>query len=518
MTIALYIRLSKEDSKNKESNSVKNQRNMLKDYVIKKFENADIIEFVDDGYTGTNFERPQFKNMIKSIKGGKINIVIVKDLSRLGRNYIEIMNYVEEVFPLYNTKLISINDNINSDSNYSTSLGLETSFKTIIHDFYSRDLSKKVKSALKSKALKGEYVQHEVFFGYKKSDIEKNKLVIDDEPSKVVRYIYEMAMQGLSVNQIAKTLNDKNIDTPMKYILKNVNPNKYFTNKNENVFWTKSNVGKILNDVRYTGTLVANRKHLTRVGGTRQKRTDEKDLIKVENAFEKIVTQEEFYLAQKIINRKPYKPKVKKNDIFTDKIICGKCNHNLIKHNYRGKVKYNCQFYKNTSYDLCFGGYIQRDDIENIIFDRIKKEIKLFIDLKKQSEEIRLKVVKEKEKLLKEKNNVIEEIKQLKIQKSNLIEQLVEEKIEITLFKEKNKKIEEQIKILESKKGLTLKKLNEINLKLSNDTNILEILESAISQKNLNTVFTEFVEKVIVYDKENIEIKFNFKINFKIKV
>ncbi len=129
--------------------------------------------------------------MLKNIKGGKVNTVIVKDLSRLGRNYIEVMNYVEEVLPVYNTKLISINDNINTHNNYSTSLGLETSFKTIIHDFYSRDLSKKVKSALRSKAMKGEFVAHDVFYGYKKSDVHKNKLIIDEKASTIVKYIFE---------------------------------------------------------------------------------------------------------------------------------------------------------------------------------------------------------------------------------------------------------------------------------------------------------------------------------------
>ncbi len=515
MNIALYMRLSNEDDNKKESNSIKSQRDMLREYALNKYGKSKIVEFVDDGYTGTNFNRPQFINLINSVKEREINTIIVKDLSRLGRNYIEVMNYIEEVFPTYNIKFISINDNINTGnkSSISSGVGLETSFKTIIHHFYSKDLSEKVKSSLKIRAMKGEYVQKDVFYGYKKSDTEKNKLVIDGEASKIVRYIFDLAIKGLSTSKIAKILNDEKIETPMEYMIKTGKRRKEgFKNKSEAVVWRSNKIWKILKDERYTGKLIVNKKERVAVGSSKARNTSKKNWVVTPNAFQPIVTDDEFLEAQKVIKSKK-KSSVESGDVFVGKLVCGKCSHNLRRYKYKDKVKFYCNYNKNTSNSLCFDGYIQRDILEKLIIERLDKELRLFINLINIQEKQNLNLKEKQKKLNIEKDTLISDEKRLKSAKIELMEALVEENITEDLFSEKRKLIENKLKDLLNKKELILKKLKEVNSKINdnNSNDILEVLKMDIYNRDIDYIILEFVNRAIVYDKDCIEIRFNIK-------
>jgi DNA invertase Pin-like site-specific DNA recombinase len=217
-TVALYIRLSAADEdKDGESDSVVNQRDLLNHYVSSnaEFSECKILTFIDDGYTGTNFDRPAANDMLEKAKKGEVNCIIVKDFSRFGRNYIEVGDYLEQIFPFLGVRFISVNDRFDSKNNTGFTAGLDVAFKTFLHSLYSKDISFKVRNGKIAKAQKGEHLCKLAPYGYQKSTTEKNKLVVDEEIAPVIRHIYDLALKGMLQAEIAKQLNSENIDTPL---------------------------------------------------------------------------------------------------------------------------------------------------------------------------------------------------------------------------------------------------------------------------------------------------------------
>ena len=217
--VAGYIRLSKEDKIKDESNSVSNQKAIINSY-IKKNEDLELVDFyIDDGYLCTTFDRPDFKRMIKDITDGKANTIIVKDLSRFGRNHIESDNYLENVLLGYNVRFISIIDEIDSLKNPKSVSSIAVPLKNIMNDQYARDILEKVRSTLKIKRLNGEFIGVTAPYGYLKNPKDKNKFIIDRESSYIVKKIFNMILLGKSRKEIAEHLNNKNVLTPSLYKL-----------------------------------------------------------------------------------------------------------------------------------------------------------------------------------------------------------------------------------------------------------------------------------------------------------
>ena len=239
--VAAYIRLSKEDYKNLESESVINQRNLIKEFLDYKGL-AINYEYVDDGYSGTSFDRPAFNRLICDIENGKINMVVTKDLSRLGRNYIKTGYYIEEYFPLKKIRYVSILDNIDTHFNDNDI----APFKALFNDMVAKDTSRKIKSILQSKKKQGKYLAALAPFGYKKDINNKYKLVIDEDSAIIVRKIFRLYLKGYSINEIANYLNIRGIDSPSKY-----------KNKGDNL-WSYSSIYNILKNKIYIGITVQN--------------------------------------------------------------------------------------------------------------------------------------------------------------------------------------------------------------------------------------------------------------------
>ncbi len=209
--VGVYCRLSSEDGDNAESDSIKNQREIIT-YYLKNEDNLKIVEcYADDGYSGTSFHRPEFKRMFNDIVNGKINTVVVKDLSRFGRNYIEVGNYIEQIFPLYNIRFIAINDNVDSYKDPKSINNVIVPFKNLMNDEYARDISNKVRSVLLTKSKNGEFVGGTTPYGYKKNPENIYQLIIDEDEAKNVRLIYEMALNGDGTLKICQYLNNNNI-------------------------------------------------------------------------------------------------------------------------------------------------------------------------------------------------------------------------------------------------------------------------------------------------------------------
>ncbi len=219
--VAAYLRLSKDDNNyDKESNSITNQKMIIDEFINSNDDFKLIDYYIDDGYSGTNFNRPDFKRMLKDLASGKINTIIVKNLSRFGRNHIEVDNYLENILPMYETRFISINDNIDNYKNPESLDNISVPLKTLMNDLYAKNISNKVKSTLRVKQEKGEFIGSS-------APMDKHKFIIDKDAAYIVKKIFNMILLGKSRKEIANELNNKNILTPSSYKIRNtLNDNK----------------------------------------------------------------------------------------------------------------------------------------------------------------------------------------------------------------------------------------------------------------------------------------------------
>ena len=254
--VGVYIRLSQEDGDKEESNSVINQREIITSFVK---ENSDLKLFdyyIDDGYSGTNFDRPGFKKLIDDVENNKINCIVVKDLSRFGRNYIEVGNYLEQIFPVSNIRFISINDYIDSYKEPESLNSIIVPFKNLMNDEYSRDISQKVKYALNTRKRNGEFMGSVVPYGYLRSEEDKHKLIVDENLREVIKKIFSLALTGIGTTIIARKLNDENILSPGEYKVQVLKLKGNFRKKDKQSFWTDSSVASILRNRIYLGEMV----------------------------------------------------------------------------------------------------------------------------------------------------------------------------------------------------------------------------------------------------------------------
>ena len=270
--IAIYLRVSLEDYDLKhsagkdESNSIFAQRKLVESYIKREptLVGSPAVEYVDDGYTGTNFERPGFQSMLEQVKAGSITCVIVKDLSRLGRNYLEVGNYVEHLFPFLGVRFIAINDYYDSSENNGTNAGIDLAFKNILHDCYSRDLSVKVRSAQRTRMERGKYVNTPPY-GYRCDPKDKHHLIPDPVTAKVVQTIFKMKINGSSTSEIAAYLNQNQIPTPLE--AKGVKRREGLL-----LMWSHQAVLRILNCYKYTGAMVNHTRENQKLRDRNQKR------------------------------------------------------------------------------------------------------------------------------------------------------------------------------------------------------------------------------------------------------
>ena len=306
MNIAFYLRLSLSDGdlgkNNKdESNSIENQRLLLQSFVESMDElDGEVREYIDDGYSGTNFNRPAFQDMIEDAKKGKVDVLLVKDLSRLGRDYIGVGDYLEQIFPIMGVRVIAINSQYDSNNYIGKTMGLEMSISNLVNTLYSRDLSKKYKSCIQTKWKQGVSTGGRIPFGYKKA--ENKQWEIDVEAAKIVRLIFELALKDYNTAMIANELNERGLPTPGKFRIQRneeIAWNRKVTD--EEWLWDTRIVWMVLRNYAYTGALVQGKTSRIRVGGSETRRTKKHQQFITENHHKGIVTHEEFELAQLVI-------------------------------------------------------------------------------------------------------------------------------------------------------------------------------------------------------------------------
>jgi DNA invertase Pin-like site-specific DNA recombinase len=344
-----YLRLSIADSSQGESDSVGNQRKIIDEYLKNHPEIEASGEKIDDGFSGLLYDRPAFKEMMADIKEGRINCVICKDLSRLGREYIETGRYLRRIFPAYGVRFIAINDNIDTLSDSGDDLVI--SLKSIINDAYCRDISIKTRSALNAKRANGDFTNAFPVYGYIKDKDNHNQLIIDEIPAGIVREIYRMKLDGCSAARIAEQLNERCVLSPLEYkkAMGLPHPKGGYSDK-EDAKWSAPTILRILKDITYTGTLVQGD-----VGTPNYKLKNtivrpESEWHKTENAHEKIIEKHNFDLVQKLLlldtRTSPNSDKVY---LFSGILICGCCGGRMTRKTVPYKNKKNYYYYCPTT-------------------------------------------------------------------------------------------------------------------------------------------------------------------------
>ncbi len=366
----MYLRLSKDDGINSESNSIINQRELIQSYA-KNNEIELVKEYVDDGYSGTTYDRPALKDLMEEIskKNRAFDIIIVKDLSRFGRDYIGAGTYIQKIFPQLHIRFISINDNYDSKHADMSDTNLMLPIRNFINDSYARDISNKVKSSQKMKREKGEYIGSFAPYGYKKSEENKNKLIVDENIRDIIKSIFDMKLKGYSSKAIAEELNDLGIDSPKVYKEKQ---GLHYTGgfkvlKVRN--WSAKSINRIIENEVYIGTMLQGKSATINYKNKKQIEKDKRDWVKVEDTHEGIISREVFYIANRMLKRDLYSSKEKKTDLFSGMLFCKDCNSPLVrrvvKYKEKEQVFYICSKYNKEK--SCTRHSMKKEDLEEIL-------------------------------------------------------------------------------------------------------------------------------------------------------
>ena len=365
--VGAYLRLSKEEFSNeKESNSITNQKLIIDNYLKENKEYKLVDYYIDDGYSGTNFNRPEFQRMLENIKNKKIDVIIIKDLSRLGRNYIETGNFIEVIFPGMGISVISVDENCEIDStDYYGDDYLP--LKNLFNDTYAKDISKKVRSSLIVKKYNGEFVGKLAPYGYIKDPKDKHKFLIDKNVSHIIKKIFNMILNGKSRREVADFLNDNDILTPSEYLKINTDKDTTIMKK-----WNPEMVNSILRNENYTGTLFQGKKRKLNYRIDKKIKLDKENWIVTENHHEAIISKEDFDKVQEILDRKSKVNKDGSIDMLSGILKCKCCGSNMIKRTSKGKVYYYCSNYYRTK--KCENN---KSISKSIVDEFIKKELNI---------------------------------------------------------------------------------------------------------------------------------------------
>ena len=375
----LYLRLSREDGDKYESDSITSQRELLLDFINR---NPDITVFdiyEDDGWTGTNFDRPNFKRMEDDLRAKKIDCIIVKDLSRFARNCIEIGNYLSIVFPYLKTRFICINDNVDSYIDPDSLDNLSTKFKNLINDEYCRDISIKVRSSLTIRRESGEYIGSFPSYGYQKDPADYHRLIVDKEPAETVRLIYAKFIAGESIRAIVRYLNDSDYLPPVLY-KKQKYPGYRPARVSKDTKWSYRTVARILTNQMYVGDMVQNVMSNISYRIQKCRPVDADKRIIVSNTHEAIISRDDFQKVRDLLKRDTYEsPKTQKLYVLSGFIKCGDCKRGMVKKTLNnGWKEYHylfCSTYKNRSKNACTKHTIDADKVEAAVLAFIKTNI-----------------------------------------------------------------------------------------------------------------------------------------------
>lgn len=508
---ALYCRLSVDDGNFGGSVSIETQKILLEQY-CKDHKITDYKFYCDDGCSGTNFDRPSFKKMLSDIDEGKINLVIVKDLSRFGRNYVEAGMYVQR-FTDSNIRFIAADDNYDSLVN---SDDLLFPIKNVVNEMYARDVSKKTKAAKKAKARDGQFIGSKAPFGYKIDPNDRHHLIVDEPAAQVVKRIFRLASEGVGYNKMAKIFREEKVLTPIAYF--NLNNPDYFKSDywRKEFDWHVTSIRAILNNEVYLGKLVYGKQRNKSMKSKEKVRNPKEDWIVVENCHEPIVTQELWDTVHKILNAKHRPAKAGEVQMFAGLLYCSDCGHCLT---YSQKQRkdgsyhgaYSCWMYKTHGKEYCASHYITFDTIYELVLIDIQRNLfqyrkntdkfksilsrKYQSDSQKQAEQITLEY-EQKQKRCEELDKIIS-----RLYEDNVLGRIGDERYE-------SMSQSYELEQVEIKKALPILKSKIDELKRQSDCadNFINVIKKyTIIDKLDAAILNELIDKIVVHHKEQAE-------------
>ncbi len=505
---ALYCRLSQEDENKGDSNSIQNQRAILEKYAKDNgFENIQI--FIDDGYSGVSFNRPDFQRLLELMEQGKVATLITKDLSRLGRNYIEVGNYTEMLFPRWNVRYIAVNDNY--DSLYSE--GNEFApFKNLFNEWFARDTSKKIRAVLKAKAERGERVGTSIPYGYKRDPNRKGGLLVDEETAPIVRKIFELCAQGMGPTNIGNWLKNEKVFKPTFYRYQTQGLFGAVTDIDMPYGWKAETIVKILKNEVYLGHTVNCK---TRVVSYKDKRTIEvprNEQYRFENTHEAIIDQETWDAVQKVREGKRRRNNMGEIDKYSGLLYCADCGSKL--YFVRGKsIKpsdYNfiCSRYrKHIGEQLCTAHRIREVALDEIILEEIRRityyartktrEFVEFINKKSSSENRRELTAKTNELAKLEKRNAELNTLFKRLYEDNVLGKITNEQFRMLSdgYNAEQRTIADQISILQ-------KQIEDLKASSTNVERFVTISNKYTDLQDLTPeILRTFIDKIVIHER-----------------
>ena len=511
---AVYARLSTEDL---DEDTLDNQIYLLKSFVGEKTDMVLVDIYADNGFSGTNFERPEFTRLMNDVKTGKVNCIVVKDLSRLGRNYIETGNLIENVFPFLNVRFIAATDNFDTNEGGGVE-NMVASFKNLVNDVYAKDISRKIITAFRTKQKNGEYIGLVAPYGYLKSAENKNKFVIDEKTAPAVKKIFELYAGGYGLDRIARIMNESDYDCPRKYRY-SIGITK--SDRYKNSKWGRTTINTILTNRAYIGDMVQGKVKQELCNNIVMHYTNKDDWIVVEGTHEAIIERNLFFEVQDILEKKKTEQAVrrknsksreyKEENLLKGRIKCGCCGKSMnLAQNVRGNSisrSYYCSGYKELREAVCTNkNRINKSSVESKVLESIKKcifnnidESSLSLEIAdKNTQDIKKRMV-QIERAIRQTNSKIADLYK------DVSDGLIDENDYLlmkTKFLNDKKQLEREEKLLSDK----LKKTSDSAGKLR----AADYLKKCKKAKKLDRKMVEsFIELVTINDDKSIEITFS---------
>lgn len=509
LNTAIYIRLSREDGDKTESLSIGNQRLLLTDFINNHSELRLYDIYVDDGYTGTNFNRPNFQRMIEDIENKKIQCVVVKDLSRLGRNMPKVSEYINEYFPSKKVRFIAVNDMV--DKQYydiDTSEDMMIDVKNMFNGFYPKDISKKVRSTFRTKQSNGQFIGAFASYGYVKSADNHNRLEIDEYAANIVRRIFAMYISGMGQLTIAKILNEEGILCPSEY-KKQCGLNYHNSNRLDNTsYWTYSTIRKILQNEIYIGNMVQN-KNFRQICTKRAISLPRDKWIIVENTHTPIIDKDTWNKTQNLLKRNTRQTEFTQNiHIFAGFLKCGDCEHAMVKIKRKNTITFNCGSYNRYGRKFCSIHSITEQELERIVLNDLNLIIKSIKNISQLIEEERQLQKADALKSLGDKSKYQAEIERLTKKKERAYEDYSDDIITKEDYMKYKSKYEQQITSIQSKIDIINQTMN--NQSPASNPWIERLLQYEQLEHLDREIIVEMIAMIYIYENNTIKIVYNF--------
>lgn len=511
--VGLYLRLSRDDGDNVESQSITNQRIVLDSYLKNSKEQLIVVnEYVDDGYSGSNFDRPAWKQLMIDVNNKKIDTIITKDLSRMGRDYIGMGQYIEREFPEKGIRYIAKEDDI--DTLYETP-GLEyLQFKLMFNDLYLKDVSKKIRRVVSTKKENGEYLGWKGIYGYKRNPNNKHKLIIDEEVRHIVERMFNLVLEGYSPRQIANKFSEEGIPNPSCYA--NL---KRGTKTSASHLWCPRTVEELLTNPTYIGNLTQGRRKKLNYKSKKEIRLPKEDWIIVENTHEGIIDKKVFETVQELLPKNKHKQSTKKVELLQGFLRCKECGHVIsINRSNDGKRKYcTCSFYlAHSKFKLCTPHCCNYEKLEKLVLDDIRENRKRYVDSSNFED-----IVSKAKSQIDSKAILTNQLEQLKIKEKQIslcIDRIYEDKlkgiIDIDMYNRNSIKYKNELddinkRITETEKQLLM--ITHANEKKERVEMILKIQEYLNFESPNRTLISNLIDTIYLSQDKTIEIHYKFR-------